>query len=66
MDGLIGLLITAAVVFFVVIGIHNGIIAAFNTVKRSWADVHTYERQKVNILEALEPVERAVRKVEAE
>lgn len=56
MDGLIGLLITAALVFFVVIGIHNGIIAAFNTVKRSWADVHTYERQKVNILEALEPV----------
>lgn len=56
MDGLLVILAIAVVVAGIVIGMHNGIIKAYNTVKRSWADVHTYERQKVNILESIEPV----------
>lgn len=58
MDTLLVILGVAAAVAVLVIIMHNGIIQAFNMVKRAWADVHTYERQKINILEALEPVVR--------
>lgn len=44
------------IVVILVITSYNSIIAAYNTVKRSWADVNTYERQKVNILDSLEPL----------
>lgn len=44
------------IIIFMVISSYNGIISAFNIVKRSWADVNTYEKQKVNILDSLEPL----------
>ncbi|MEG1347691.1 MAG: LemA family protein [Hafnia sp.] len=37
------------------IAIHNGIIANANRIRRSWADVITYQRQKTNILDGLTP-----------
>lgn len=56
METLIALLIIVAILAIAVIMMHNGIIQAYNTVRRSWADVHAYERQKANILEAMEKV----------
>lgn len=50
------ILIVLAVIAFIVIAINNSIITAFNSTKRSWADVNTYERQKVNILDSLTPI----------
>lgn len=44
------------IIIFMIISAYNSIISTFNTVKRSWADVNTYERQKVNILDSLEPL----------
>lgn len=44
------------VLVIAIIAMYNSIISAFNMVKRAWADVHTYERQKIKILESLEPV----------
>jgi LemA protein len=38
-----------------VIMIHNGIIANANRIRRAWANVITYERQKTNILDQLVP-----------
>jgi LemA protein len=38
-----------------VILIHNGIIEAANRIRRAWSNVVVQERQKNNILEALEP-----------
>lgn len=43
-------------IIIMIISSYNSIISTFNTVKRSWADVNTYERQKVNILDSLEPL----------
>ncbi|WP_208642032.1 LemA family protein [Idiomarina ramblicola] len=38
------------------ISMYNTIISKHNLVKRAWSDVANYERQKVNILDSLEPV----------
>lgn len=38
------------------ITVHNNILRMSQTVIRSWADVITYERQKIKILESLEPI----------
>lgn len=48
--------VVAVIVVLATISIYNGIIRRFNAVRRAWADVHTYERQKVQILESLEPL----------
>lgn len=44
------------IIIIMVISSYNSIIKTYNIVKRSWADVNTYERQKVNILDSLEPL----------
>lgn len=58
MEILWSLLGLAVLLIAAVIMMHNSIITAYNLCKRAWADVHTYERQKVAVLEALEPLLR--------
>lgn len=48
------LAIIAAVVLFVIFS-YNGTVKHYNAVKRAWANVNNYERQKVKILESLQP-----------
>lgn len=48
------LIITAFI--FLIIWIHNHIIKHFNATIRAWADVTSYERQKLKTLEELAPV----------
>lgn len=50
----IGLLIVLTV-GLIIIAIHNGIIGNANRIRRAWANVITYERQKGNILDQLVP-----------
>ena len=50
------LLAIVVIVIFIIIGVHNRIIGNFNASQRAWADVATYERQKVTILDGLEPL----------
>ncbi|WP_236247916.1 LemA family protein [Pseudomonas mosselii] len=38
----------------IVISLYNGIVGNHNRVKRAWADVLTYERQKSKVLDALQ------------
>lgn len=38
----------------IVISLYNGIVGNHNRVKRAWADVLTYERQKTKVLDALQ------------
>lgn len=46
--------VVAAAVLSVIFS-YNGIVKHYNAVKRAWANVHNYERQKVKILESLQP-----------
>lgn len=56
MELLVAPIILAVAFLIMIIVTHNGIISANNMVRRSWADVHNYERQKINMLEQLESV----------
>lgn len=47
-------ILVIAVIYF--ISTYNDIISKYNMVKRAWADVSNYERQKVKILDSLEPL----------
>lgn len=49
----IGLLLTIIVLFVM---IRNRIVAFFNATQRAWADVTTYERQKLRVLDELSPL----------
>ena len=51
---LIVLLIIMAIVFGVIV-IRNNIVRHCNATMRAWSDVATYERQKIKILDSLEP-----------
>lgn len=53
---LIALVLFALVVLIYFVSTYNAIISKHNLVKRAWSDVANYERQKVNILDSLEPV----------
>lgn len=46
--------IIATVVLFVIFS-YNGTVKHYNAIKRAWANINNYERQKVKILESLEP-----------
>lgn len=48
------LAIIVALVLFVIFS-YNGTVKHYNAVRRAWANVNNYERQKVKILESLEP-----------
>lgn len=48
------LALIAAIVLFVIFS-YNGTVKQYNAVKRAWANVNNYERQKVKILESLQP-----------
>ncbi|MBI2048064.1 MAG: LemA family protein [Parcubacteria group bacterium] len=50
----IGLLVVGAILASIIIGIYNGIISRKNRVKRAWADVIAYERQKMKVIPELE------------
>lgn len=50
------ILLAVLVLVFYVINTRNALVKSFNAVKRAWSDVSVYERQKVKILESLEPV----------
>ena len=52
---LIFLLIIIAIVFGVIV-IRNNIVRHHNATIRAWSDVATYERQKIKILDGLEPL----------
>ena len=52
---LIFLLIIIAIVFGVIV-IRNNIVRHYNATIRAWSDVATYERQKIKILDGLEPL----------
>ena len=51
---LIFFLIIIAIVFGVIV-IRNNIVRHHNATIRAWSDVATYERQKIKILDGLEP-----------
>lgn len=53
---MIWILIIAVVLVFLFIAIRNGIVKNENATKRAWADVATFERQKVKILDDLSPL----------
>lgn len=55
MDMIIFLVVIGVVAIFI-ISSYNGIISSYNMVKRAWADVNVYEKQKVSILDGLEPL----------
>jgi hypothetical protein len=52
---LIFFLIIIAIVFGVIV-IRNNIVRHHNATIRAWSDVATYERQKIKILDGLEPL----------
>lgn len=50
------LLLIIAVAVGVLAYVHyNKIVSAYNRVQRAWSDVLTYERQKIKVLDVLEP-----------
>lgn len=49
------LAIVAALIALFVVYSYNAIVKHDNAVKRAWANVHNYQRQKVKILDALTP-----------
>ena len=53
---LIFLLIIIAIVFGVIVIRNNIIVRHHNATIRAWSDVATYERQKIKILDGLEPL----------
>ena len=56
MPALLFIFAVIAVIIVVVVWIHNTIILHFNATIRAWADVTTYERQKLKTLEELSPI----------
>jgi LemA protein len=50
------LILVALIIVFYFVITYNKIISKYNMVKRAWADVSNYERQKVKILDSLEPL----------
>jgi LemA protein len=53
----LGLFILFFVVLIIaVIYIRNSIVRHYNAAQRAWADVATYERQKVKVLDGLVPL----------
>ncbi|MEN5089337.1 LemA family protein [Pseudomonas protegens] len=50
------LLLVIAIVLGVLAYVHyNKIVGAYNRVQRAWSDVLTYQRQKIKVLDVLEP-----------
>ncbi|MDP4567803.1 LemA family protein [Pseudomonas sp. LPH60] len=50
------LLLLIAIVLGVLAYVHyNKIVSAYNRVQRAWSDVLTYQRQKIKVLDVLEP-----------
>ena len=49
------LLIILVIIIFGIF-IRNKIVLHFNATKRAWADVATYERQKLKVLDELAPM----------